>query len=35
MGTKMDHLEQTDDVDSIDRVPVKDYAHNPKSSDDS
>lgn len=34
MGIEMNHLDKTDDVDSIDRAPGKDYTHNPKSSDD-
>lgn len=34
-GDKDGSFRLDDDVDSIDRVPVKDYAHNPKSSDDS
>lgn len=34
MGVEMNHLDKTDDVDSIDRAPGKDYTHNPKSSDD-
>lgn len=34
MGIEMNHLDKTDDVDSIDRAPGKDYSHNPKSSDD-